>query len=154
MSEINGAHVDSTSAPIAAAAAAAVVDPGLVVLRPSAASLKAHIFSPENKRLKTVVVKFFGVDVEIKQRNLVAAFGVSDALKDMEPAERPLYILLNDVFVPGTDENVFDAADLEQLKSLPSDDNYERVFRAWSKLNNIDVEQEEKNSKKTLTDSK
>jgi hypothetical protein len=109
----------------------------------SAADLRSIIFSAKNKQRASEITEFFGVRVEVRQASLqrivqLAASGENDKAG-------AIYVLLNYVFVPGTNEPVFTEADEDQLSSLPYGKDIENILSVWKRITSISVAGAEKN---------
>lgn len=104
--------------------------------------LKSRIFSSVNKRLRSEKVEFFGAQIEVRQ----ATVGETLDMR-LGDDDRPMliHVLLNYVYVPGTQEKVFSEADVDQLQSLPYGPEMEMVMSAWRKLTQVNVGEAEKN---------
>jgi hypothetical protein len=116
------------------------------------ASIKASIFSAVNKYKKSLIVEFFGQQVEIKQSSLFDIINrtnskntvVGDtATEDDTPVI--IFILLNHTYIAGTEILLFDEADVEQLMSMPYGEDFNRVVSAYNDLSGIKVDREIKN---------
>lgn len=118
----------------------------------TAAVLKSKIFSADSKRLKSEVIPFHGVEIELRQATLGENIEIV-ANEDLMSLSGMHKIFLRHTFIPGTDEHLFDDTDIEQLNSLADDAEMKRVLDTWMKLSGIRIEDEVKNSVKTQSDS-
>lgn len=75
--------------------------------------------------------KFRGVDVEIRQPLVGELMTEQDA---EIPTPMIVRILLNHVYLPGTNEKVFEAADRDTLIKLPFDADCVAIVNAYAKL--------------------
>ena len=76
------------------------------------------------KNFKTEVVAFNGVEVEIRQpshkarKNLIKK--VRDDQGNVDPFDFVVWATIENVYVPGTDEKVFDPEDYDMLMEQPT----------------------------------
>jgi hypothetical protein len=107
--------------------------------------LRASIFKSDNKKTKSAVITLFGEEVEIRQPTLaqIAKLGRQAQDTKIPPVVR---IMIEYIYVPGTDEKVFETGDAEQLASLPSGQWLNDLNRAIEELTGVDVKEAEKNS--------
>lgn len=99
---------------------------------PTRAELRSKLLS--TKQLKKEEVEFFGTKIELRQ----STFG--DLLKAQSQEDRQSVIieaLLNQAYVPGTDERIFEVGDIETLKTLPFGADFLRVNAALERLTEV-----------------
>jgi hypothetical protein len=96
-----------------------------------------------NKVRSTPVTLASGVIVECRQPTVGDQLAIS-ALQDT--AERMLQLFTRHVYVPGTDEQVFDSADFESIKNTPASGDYAKITQALTAL--MDLEREVKEAAK------
>jgi hypothetical protein len=110
----------------------------------TARDLRATIFSSANKKPKSKLVQFYGVEIEVRQASL------SKVLELVRGADQQsvgwLNILLNYAYVPGTNEPVFDEANVDEIMSLPYGPDMAALTDAFTSLTTLDVAAAEKNS--------
>lgn len=99
---------------------------------PSRDEIRAKIFGSKPKSV--LLDDFFGVCIELRQPSLGVALSKRD-----ESEENRVYTMLADyAFVPGTNEQVFEAADIEQIKELPFGAEFQQLITQINKLLGID----------------
>jgi len=104
--------------------------------------MRAKIFSAQSMNRKTILVPFFGADIELRQPSV----GEVEKLLDRETGKVSMVqVLIDHAYVPGTDTKVFDFADLDQLKTLPFNEDMSKVAEAVGQLTNVNVKAAEKN---------
>lgn len=111
--------------------------------------LRAAIFADKNKVAAKKVISLFGAEVEIRQPTLaqITKLGKASAANDKIP---PIVrIMIEYMYVPGTDDKIFEIADAEQLASMPSGKWLSDLNAAIEELTGVDVGEAEKNSEET-----
>jgi hypothetical protein len=99
------------------------------------------------KSLSDIVELDDGVQIEIRQASVGQ---ILDAMKTEDNKGRLLGILIDCCYVPGTDERVFDEADVESLASMPSGGYWQKLMDAINKQAlPAKIEEAEKNSQET-----
>ena len=104
--------------------------------------IRAKILSQENMRGKSVELKFFGADIELRQPSL------GQIQQYMESGDNKISLirmLLDYAYVPGTDERVFEAGDVEALSQLPFGEDMSKVAAAIEKFTSLVIGDAEKN---------
>lgn len=84
--------------------------------------IRAKILAEQVKR---VTVTLDGMDIEVRQMtvgNMLDSVSVEDRRQQMAN------YLIECCFVPGTDEHIFEAADLDVLMSMPAGGYYSRLM--------------------------
>src|SRR5690606_9643413 len=106
------------------------------------------IFAEENRKPARREINLFGQKVEIKQPTLsqIAKLGQASPESKIPPIVR---IMIEYIYVPGTDEKVFDPADAESLAAMPSGKWLSDLNKAIEELTGVDVKEAEKNSEET-----
>jgi hypothetical protein len=94
-------------------------------------SLRASILG--TKHVKSETVDFFGHQVEVRQPTLGKILELRRKAGEDEGAFA-VQLLTEHVYVPGTDENIFDKADEAEIKQLPFGDDFNRVMNAYQRL--------------------
>lgn len=109
-------------------------------------SLRSNIFNSKNKQQAVREIEMFGEVVEVRQPTLgqIARMGKEDS---KIPAI--IRMMVEYVYVPGTNERVFDAADAEQLATMPSGKWLTDMNKAIMEMTGVDVKEAEKNSEET-----
>lgn len=117
--------------------------------------LRNKIFAAENKKPKSKVFSFFGVDIELRQSTLLEmtklAENTVDPLVDPDapPQINAVRMVISNSYVPGTDERVFDDADYDQLASMPFGPDVTRMMSAVNELTGLNITAAAKNSETT-----
>lgn len=91
-----------------------------------------------------------GLSVEVRQPTVGEQLELA---KSEDTGDRVLRLFIEHVYVPGTNERVFDEADYEVLKQLPAAGDYQSIMKALTVLMDITaaVEAATKNSGATLS---
>lgn len=107
---------------------------------PKRGDMLATVFA--NKSRKSETVDFFGVLVEVRQPLLGEKIALAERAKDLGGQQFVvLEILLNHVFVPGTDELVFEPAHEESLKALPEGRAFRAIIEAYNRVTEVSAEE-------------
>ena len=103
-------------------------------------TLRAQIFG--NTKIRSKIIKFFGVDIEIRQSTL------GDMIRDNEKSTNDsgstltrlavIRTLINNTYLPGTDLHVFEETDIGVLETLPFGADFVRVSQAVEELTTVD----------------
>lgn len=112
-------------------------------------ALRDAIFSEKNRKPASKQITIFGQVVEIRQPTLsqINNLGKASAANDKTP---PFVRMLTEyIFVPGTNEKVFDIADADSLTNMPSGPWIMEINKAVEELTGVDVRAAEKNSEET-----
>lgn len=96
---------------------------------------RAAIFATRAPR--TVIIEFFGVEVEIRQPRMG---DVIDRAADEETKKNGLVTqLIAYGYLPGTDQKIFTPEDIDSLKALPFGKDYSALADALVQLMDVDV---------------
>jgi len=107
------------------------------------------------KTFNTEIVEVNGVKVECRQMSikdrarLVADTEVEGQPDKVDTEKWQILNIIRNCFVPGTDERVFEETDYEVLASQPCRSWVDELSQVLMRLNNLDVEEIEKNLKTT-----
>lgn len=105
---------------------------------------RAKIFAAENKKGESVVLQFFGTEIELKQPSIgeIQKFG-----ENVAEGGRIAFaqILVDYAYVPGTQEKVFESGDIASLNQLPFNADIQRVIDTIETFTNLSVKDAEKN---------
>lgn len=114
-------------------------------------TIRAAISSSSSMQPKTKLIDFFGQQVEIRQLD----FGkILDFRSDeLTTKQRMVATVISYVYVPGTDELVFESTDEEWLLKLPFGADWQRLQSAISELTNVDIATKEAEKNSSGTDS-
>ena len=97
-------------------------------------------------RGKSEIIKFHGARIEVRQPSLGAV------LKLQEEGNRDTAIarmIVQYVYVPGTDELVFEDHDIPAILKMPMDEGMTALNKAITEMTGVRIEEEEKNSSET-----
>lgn len=100
--------------------------------------LRNKIFS--NARPKSIEVEFFGVMIELRQPPMRQVLELQQ-LEDRSSAAAQM--IVGYAYVPGTDERMFDVADVEQIALMPFGADLARVNQAITELTDINFQTKE-----------
>ena len=109
--------------------------------------LRAQIFSSESRKPEAKVIEFFGSEVEVRQPSLSTILGAQTGNKSER--DTIIVMIIDQTFVPGTNEKVFESADRDQLVSMPYGTDMNRMSRALNELTDLATDAAEGNSRKT-----
>lgn len=98
-------------------------------------SIRAKIFSAKPKSEQ--VEDFFGTTIELRQPTLEVALSQRDAAEQ----DRVYFMLTDYAFVPGTDEKVFEEADIDNIKQLPFGAEFTGLITQVNKLLGLNPEE-------------
>lgn len=113
--------------------------------------LRDKIFTSDRAKPKSETLEFFGADVELRQPTIGRILDLRDAAKE-DSKFAAMQMIIEYTYVPGTNERVFDEADLDALLGMPFGEDMTRMHQAIAKLTNINVEGLAKNSEETPAD--
>lgn len=102
------------------------------VAKPTRDEIRGRIFS--GKKLKSKLVDFFGEEIELRQSSFGA---IIDAQSKEDRESAILEALINQAFVPGTEEKVFEEGDFATLKALPFGGDFLKVSKALEELTEV-----------------
>lgn len=111
---------------------------------PTRDATRAKIFAAENKQGESVLLKFFGTEIELKQPSIgeIQKFGENVVDGGRIPFAQ---ILVDYAYVPGTTEKVFELGDIESLNQLPFNADIQAVVDTIEQFTNLSVKDAEKN---------
>lgn len=103
------------------------------------------------KRGKSKVIDFRGGKVEVRQPPLEA---ILDAREEAKSDTKAAIIssIINYVYVPDTEEKLFEIADKDSILKFEFDDGMVALQNTISELTGINIEEETKNSVETPSD--
>lgn len=96
---------------------------------------------------KTKIITVFGIEVELRQSavgELMADAGTDPEVR-LDKADAFAHLLIRSCYVPGTNEKVFDEADVDALKQIPFGPELTTLQSAINDLLGVDVQTERKN---------
>lgn len=102
--------------------------------------LRDKIFGSRNR--KRIVIDILGEKVELRQPSLG---DLMDAREEKESKKVVARMIINYCYIPGTEERVFEDADVEAILALPFGEELVAIQNAISELTGVDVKEQEKN---------
>jgi hypothetical protein len=105
--------------------------------------VRTKIFAGRKRKSKVIII--FGAKVEVRQPSVGQALSLSQTSNN---ADALLNFMLNYVYVPGTEDKVFEDADRESILNFPAESWMREFSDAIEELTGLDLEQAEKNSGK------
>lgn len=117
-------------------------EPTAVAVPPTRDDIRAKILGYSGKP-KSELITFFDQTIELRQPTV----GEIEELQNQSEHSkgRTVRTLIRYAYVPGTDEKVFDEADVDGLQELPWGKDFSEVVKAVAKLTGIDIGGAEKN---------
>lgn len=108
---------------------------------PTRDELRNKIFSAEYTEVKKEYLTFNGVEIELRQPK-VSAF-----MEQREGENREFFarFLIDNAYIPYTDEKVFDVADRDSLLEMPMNSSWTNAINAIQVLIDIKVDDKVKN---------
>jgi hypothetical protein len=85
------------------------------------------------KQVKSETISFFGTDIEVRQPTLGQILELQ-AKSSGDATAFAINILLNHVYLPGTNEHVFEAANTDELKEMPFGPDFNTLVQAYQRL--------------------
>lgn len=114
--------------------------------------IRSGIFS--NSKAKSKQITFFGQQIEIRQPSMRVLLNLQ--MEEEDPARRASTMIVGYAFVPGTNEKIFEEADIDTIMEMPFGDDMKRLNDTINELTGLTqnaVNEKEKNSESTQTDS-
>jgi hypothetical protein len=113
--------------------------------------IRAKITSSPATKAKSVVITFFGAEVELRQATLKSILEArGDDLDDAEArTNRSVMMLVDNMYVPGTDERVFDEADVDFIKGLPMGGDLAKAMEVMTQMTQVNFQEPKPNSDAT-----
>jgi hypothetical protein len=110
--------------------------------------LRARITSSPSTRAKRKVISFFDGEVELRQATLQSILEVrGDDTDDTEArTNRSVMMLIENMYVPGTDERVFDETDIDFIKGLPMGGDLARAMEVMTQMTSVNFQEPKGNS--------
>lgn len=97
-------------------------------------SIRSAIFAT---RPKSIEIELFGTTIELRQPSMGTMF---KAQQGASTAHSAAQMLMAYAYVPGTDEKVFDEADIDEVINLPWGNDLVKVQSAIAELTGINKE--------------
>ena len=102
---------------------------------------RTKVLSTAKRQFKRVELNIWGVDVEFRQPKIREILNVGD----FNAEDMLLHMLVNFIYLRGTDERLFEEGDKESLKDMPFDPSLTQLTEAIGELTGANVEDAEKN---------
>ena len=102
--------------------------------------LRSQIFSAAKPASKTFT--FFGAEIELRQPTMGV---IMEAQKIEDRARAAALMVVRYAYVPGTEEKVFDEADVDTILSMPFGKDLRTLNETITELTGVDVAGEEGN---------
>jgi hypothetical protein len=116
-------------------------------------ALREKILNSPLTKPKSQVITFFGSEVELRQatlRSILEARG--DDTDDPETrANRTVMMLVENMYVPGTDELIFEETDVDFLKGLPMGGDLAKAMEVMTQMTQVNFQPQSTNSDATHT---
>lgn len=103
-------------------------------------SLRAALLSSKNYKPKSVIVKLFGMDVEVKQQTIEEMMKLQ-AMEGDSPDTAAARMIVRFCYVPGTNERLFEEGDIPTIQQWPFGEDVVRLQQVVAKLQGINVEE-------------
>lgn len=87
------------------------------------------------------VVEVFGDKVEARQAKMK---DIIDSTSDEHKGHTLAFMMTKMLFVPGTDEPLFESGDIDALMDMPYDEHMQKISEVFSRLNGIKVTEAKK----------
>lgn len=97
--------------------------------------LRAAMLNHPNMKAQRKTIQYFGLDVEVRQPSVGTAMSFAD---EEHKSDQALRMLLATVYVPGTDEPLFEEGDLEDLRNMPINEDFQRLMDTINSLMGVD----------------
>lgn len=91
---------------------------------------------------ESIKITFFGQEIELRQPDVGS---IIDDAANPDKKSTSIHMLVDYAYVPGTDEKVFDEADIEVLRSMPWGKDFTTLTGHLRKLTGLEIEEQEKN---------
>lgn len=104
-------------------------------------NIRTEIF--KNAKPLSIEMTFFGAEIELKQPSMKA---IMDAQSLEDKSLAGAMMVIRYAFVPGTNDRVFDDADIALIQDMPFGSDMALLNENITKLTGIDIEAEVKNS--------
>jgi len=106
--------------------------------------LRKAIFEAEEAKPKSEVFKFNGVDVEWRQPTIEATQN-TESREAMEGKNFMVMMLIENTFIPGTNERIFVLDDYDALIKMPMSRQFNEVVQRISGILDLGVDSKVKN---------
>lgn len=103
-------------------------------------AMRSTIFASRN--VESELVTLAGEEIEIRTPSLGA---VLDSREESSTKRMMARMIINYCYVPGTDQQLFESADMEMLLNMPFNREFVKLNEAIQRLTGINVDAEVKN---------
>jgi hypothetical protein len=110
---------------------------------PARDALRSRLLGNMDAKFKTKEITLYGEKVVIRQPPLSA---VLDAQQNADQKSAMVEMMVNYIYVPGTNEQVFEIGDMEAILSMPFSADMALLQKTITDLTSINVAAEVKNS--------
>jgi hypothetical protein len=113
--------------------------------------IRSKITSSPSTRPKRAIITFFDAEVEIRQATLASILEARGG-DDLDPeaiANRSVMMLIDNMYVPGTDEKVFDEADIDFIRGLPMGGDLAKAMEVMTQMTQVNFPGPNANSTET-----
>lgn len=110
--------------------------------------LRQQVLSNVKDKFTSKELPLFGVTVELRTLSVKAVLAYQKVMEE-DSSEALIKMLIDFVFIPGTDEHLFEEGDREILLNMPFDDDLMKFIDEANALIGIDLEVEVGNSDET-----
>lgn len=110
--------------------------------------IRKQIFKSENTKAKRKKISFLNVDIEIRQPSVETILNMSNQTSAVDGTitkNELINVIINNVFVPGTKDKVFEEADYDVLVAMPMSRDFSYLVETMTELTNINIKVAEGN---------
>jgi len=97
--------------------------------------VRSAIFNNPRAKAQSERIDYYGVEVEVRQTTVGTAMGFAN-IEDQ--AEVALRMIIAYVFIAGTNEPVFEEGDIDALREMPMNEDFQRLMDAINRLVGVD----------------
>lgn len=114
-------------------------------------ALRSKIFKTRKAKRQTLTLFEEGTEVEVRQPTIGDIMQAQSHEEGDERNFAVVQIMMRYCYVPGTDEKVFETADLENIKDMPMGSWFTKLVEVFNDFVNADMGETEKNSESAPT---
>lgn len=112
--------------------------------------LRSTLLGNVNRKFQSEKHTLFGMEIEIRQPSLRESLKSEEEI-GKDTARGLAMMIINYCYVPGTDEKIFEVADIDSILAWPLSPDVIKLNKIVSKLTGINIEEAEGNSEKTAS---
>lgn len=101
-------------------------------------TIRNALFNHERSKQRSKVIDFFGTQVEVRQPTLGTVLNTKQDADGNTSRDGIIQSIIENVYVPRTQERVFEEADADALRALPFGQDMQRMTAAFNELSDID----------------